>query len=302
MAETQFRTAQGTLAKVSGAGYVAHGGAQETRPLFGQLGKGLKPGYLDASTPLVLPPAVVVVSHVPSMYNGDPAFASMLKALFETHAKSVTGIDASYTLESGQQPVGHDGQQFDAPTVSKRGNVSPNFTWGEVTGNLVYRCMEAWLWDIADPDTQISMSTIPDGEGLPVWSMSAYSMSFFALQFDHTYTARSLLGAVYICNSYPTGTGDFGIERQIGQAKTMDRSITFTGIAIENAAIYSLASGIADSLKLHNGNYHNPGEAQETYSPKPIMDAGIAIDAANGPIPDARTDAMAVDNVIATAR
>ena len=225
----------------------------------GQLGLGIKPGALDGATPLVLPPAVVYVTHLPSMWNNprDGALARVVKSLFETHAKSVSGVEIGYTMEYGQQPVGHDGQQMDAPTVSKRTAVQPSFTYPEVTGNLCFRCHQQWIWDMADPDTQISFARL-DANQIPPYTMSAYSASFIVLQFDQTYAAHRLLGALYVCNVMPQGTGEFGIKREIGQANVVDRAITYTGLGIENAYIYNLSKTIANALALRKGSYLNP--------------------------------------------
>ena len=225
----------------------------------GQLGLGIKSGALDGATPLVLPPAVVYVTHLPSMWNNprDGALARVVKSLFETHAKSVSGVEIGYTMEYGQQPVGHDGQQMDAPTVSKRTAVQPSFTYPEVTGNLCFRCHQQWIWDMADPDTQISFARL-DANQIPPYTMSAYSASFIVLQFDQTYAAHRLLGALYVCNVMPQGTGEFGIKREIGQANVVDRAITYTGLGIENAYIYNLSKTIANALALRKGSYLNP--------------------------------------------
>ena len=225
----------------------------------GQLGLGIKPGALDGATPLVLPPAVVYVTHLPSMWNNprDGALARVVKSLFETHAKSVSGVEIGYTMEYGQQPVGHDGQQMDAPTVSKRTAVQPSFTYPEVTGNLCFRCHQQWIWDMADPDTQISFARL-DPNQIPPYTMSAYSASFIVLQFDQTYAAHRLLGALYVCNVMPQGTGEFGVKREIGQANVVDRSITYTGLGIENSNIYNLGKTIASALALRNGSFLNP--------------------------------------------
>ena len=225
----------------------------------GQLGLGIKPGALDGATPLVLPPAIVYVTHLPSMWNNprDGALARVVKSLFETHAKSVSGVEIGYTMEYGQQPVGHDGQQMDAPTVSKRTAVQPSFTYPEVTGNLCFRCHQQWIWDMADPDTQISFARL-DANQIPPYTMSAYSASLIVLQFDQTYAAHRLLGALYVCNVMPQGTGEFGVKREIGQANVVDRAITYTGLGIENASIYNLGKTIAAGLALRQGTFLNP--------------------------------------------
>lgn len=233
----------------------------------GQLGFGIKAGALDGATPLVLPPAVIYVTQTPHMWDLSEegvVLARCVKSMFETHAKSVSGIEIGYTLESGQQPVGHDGQQMDAPTVSKRAAVNPSFTYGEVTGNLVFRVHQTWIWDMADPDTQVSLTRIPEADVLP-FTMSTYALSFIALQFDQTYTAKRLLGAIYITNVYPQGTGDYGIKREIGQAAVQDRPITYTGLAIENEFIYELGKEIAGTLGLHSkADYLNPYDPYST--------------------------------------
>ena len=231
--------------------------------IAGQLGYGIKPGALDGATPLVLPPAIIYVTQTPAMWSVSDegqVLARVVKSMFETHARSVTGIEIGYTLESGQGTVGHDGQQMDAPTVSKRAAVNPSITYGEITGNLVFRVHQTWIWDMADPDTQISLARIPEAEMMP-FTMSTYALSFIALQFDQTYTANRLLGAIYVTNVYPQGTGDFGIKREIGTANVQERPITYTGLAIENEYIFNLGKSIARDLGLHyKENYYNPGD------------------------------------------
>lgn len=243
----------------------------------GQLGYGIKAGALDAATPLVLPPAVIYVTHTPEMWGvnkTDKALARVMKSMFETHAKSVTGIDIGYTLESGQQPVGHDGQQMDAPTVSKRNQVQPNFTFGEITGNLCFRLIETWIWDIADPDTQISLSRVPTADLMP-FTMSAYSASFIAIQYDQTMDTSRILGAIYITNVYPTGTNEFGIKREIGQASTQDRSISFTGIGITGESIMALARTVGDRIAYRHDHATIGSHGKDPYT-KALVNPEIA--------------------------
>ena len=91
----------------------------------GQNGYGFKAGSFDAATPLALPPAVIVVLQTPTMWDKitqdtEHVLPQTVKSMFECHAKSVSGIELSYTLETQDQPIGHDGQTFKVPTQSKR--------------------------------------------------------------------------------------------------------------------------------------------------------------------------------------
>ena len=220
----------------------------------GQMGYSIKPGYLDASTPLVLPPAVIYVCHTPFMWDhmgeAGAVLAQMTKALMETHAKSVSGIDIGYTMQYQQTLVGKDGQNLDAPTVLQRTNVNPSFTWSEVTGNVVFSVNQSWLWDMCDPDTQIAFSRISGDEIDQVpFTFSSYSASLIALQYDMRMNTAGIIDAIYITNVCPQGTNEFGLKREIGQATVPERSITYTGLALHNAGVYTLAKTIANSIK-----------------------------------------------------
>ena len=227
----------------------------------GQLGYGYKTAGFDAATPLALPPAFIVVIQTPTMWdnlNDNGVLRQTVKSLFETHAKAVTGIDVNYTLENQGQPVGHDSQELKVPTRSTRAPVDPNFTWSEVTGNLVWRIMHRWIWDISDPDT----GTAFEHEGASVaetalntYTMSSYALTFAVIQYDKTMHPDRLLDGSIITNVYPTTTGEFGMERTEGTTKVPERAIAFTGYIIHNERTKEIARQIANVLKLRGETY-----------------------------------------------
>lgn len=219
-----------------------------------QLGVGLRPATLDAATPLVFPPAVLVVLQTPSMYKDNPEISQALKSLIESHAKSVTGIDFGYTLETQEQPVGHDGQFMQVPTKSKRSAVSPSFVFSEVTGNLVWNIFRQWLFDIQDPDTNASMSRfeVPD-----TFMSSAYSMTMMAIQFDPTMRPENIIDAAFYSNMFPTDPGgQLGLERQPTQSNVKERTVQFTGHVQHNYTTRELGIKIATELQLAKVNYN----------------------------------------------
>jgi hypothetical protein len=226
----------------------------------GQLGVGIKAPALDVATPLILPPAVIVVLQIPSMYDnvaaGDghggqrlTAMGAAIKDIFESHAKAVTGIDIDYTLESvGDQPL-HDGQNFQAPGKTKRTQQSPSFTFGEVTGNLYWNIMKKWITDINYPDTYAIGANVHVSGG---WTMSAYSMTIAVIQPDVTGRPDRIIDCSIFCNMFPQGTGGLGVERNIGQMKSgNDRSVTFTAIQQHNAYTKQLGQLIMEKLSMH---------------------------------------------------
>ena len=181
----------------------------------GQNGYGFKAGSFDAATPLALPPAVIVVLQTPTMWDKitqdtEHVLPQTVKSMFECHAKSVSGIELSYTLETQDQPIGHDGQTFKVPTQSKRAEVSPSFTWHEVTGNLVWNIIRRWIWDINDPDTNagLEFQETPDP-----FTMSTYALTFMAIQYDQTQHIDRMIDAAIYTNVFPQATGEFGMQR-----------------------------------------------------------------------------------------
>lgn len=219
----------------------------------GQLGRGAKYGALDAATPLAMPPATIVVLQTPKMWNridGDTRhlLPQTVKSLFECHAKSVTGIDITYNLDTQDQPLGHDGQTIKVPLQTKRAEVSPNFTWYEVTGNLIWNIMMRWLFDISNPDTNGSFE-FQDGDP-DAFTMSSYAMTFLAIQYDQTQAVDRIIDAAVYTNVFPTTTGELGMQREIGTTQVRERSIPFTGIVIHNEKTRQIGKTIAEATAL----------------------------------------------------
>lgn len=253
----------------------------------GQLGYGYKAGAFDAATPLVYPPATIVVLQTPMMWDADNlgddgVLAMTVKSMFECHAKTVTGIDVAYTLDSGDQPVGHDGQNFKVPTQSKRTEVNPSFTWPEVTGNLVYNIILRWIWDIQDPDTNAGLEFMENP--LP-YTMSTYSLTFMAIQFDQTMHPDRIIDAAIYCNVYPQATGEMGIQRTIGTSEVKERSITFNAYLMHNKYTKYLGREVAKRLNLRSETYQVASPNVQEIDPQfgdsnDSANAGIEIDRA----------------------
>jgi hypothetical protein len=235
---------QGTVANVSRSG---------------QNGTGIRITKLDGATPLVFNPVIPVVLTVPTMWNKFPQKQEILRALMETHARNITGIDFSYSLETSQVQIGHDGQQMDAPTKTTRSQVNPSATFTEYTGNIIYKFFQDWMFDIQHPDT--NASALPAmgvmDEKMPGWTMSAYSMSMLFIQPDPTGLPDRIIDAFVICNMFPKDMGEIGFQRQLGTSETKERSINFSGIVQHNNNTKELGIRVMKMLGLHRINYNN---------------------------------------------
>ena len=218
-----------------------------------QLGIGIQAPMLDAATPLVFTPTVIVVLQTPTMYDGQGTMPYMLKAVLEGHAKTVTGIDFGYTLNTATTPVGHDSQEMAVPTNMVRSAVSPSFTFQEVSGNLIYNLFHKWQTDIQHPDTNASMAHF---DSVKEYIMSTYALTMMAIQFDPTMRADRIIDAAVYTNMFPTSIGQIGFERTINNTKIVDRTVEFTGIVQHDDTIRALAKGIANDLNIHKVDYN----------------------------------------------
>lgn len=223
----------------------------------GQLGTGIRFPNIDAASPLVFNPAVIVVTHVPKMWEYHPKLQEMLKSIVETHAKSITGIDFGYQMETADTIVGHDGQTQKVPTRSTRTQISPSMTFQEVSGNLIWNLIRMWIYDMQHPDTNFSnLSAQLDGQNVAPWLMSSYSMSMVAIQFDPTGLPERIIDAAFYTNLFPTDTTELGIQRALGSSPEIkERTIPFTGIVQHNENTKELGYHIAKMLNLHKIAY-----------------------------------------------
>jgi len=236
----------------------------------GQLGAGFNTRNLDASTPLTFTPTVLVVLQIPTMYvnrNEDSDFGKTLKALIETHAKQVTGIDFGYTLEVADQPFGHDGQNIQVPTQTKRSAVNPSFVFHELKGNLVWNLFNRWVRDIQDPDTNASMARLNNGAEPLEFVSSTYSMTMLALQFDPTMHQKRIIDAAVYTNMFPTDPGgQIGFERTIGTTNVRERTVTFSAIVLHNDKTREVGQKVAESLQIGQYAYDNVAVTPDTVS------------------------------------
>lgn len=223
----------------------------------GQLGTGIRMAKLDGATPAVFNPVVPVVLSVPSMWDPYPKLQEMLKALMETHAKSITGIDVSYTLEMQDAYTFHDGQTLATPTRTTRGPVNPTATFQEYPGLPVWNLFRTWMFDIQHPDTNASNlpSKLSDNSDVPGWYVSAYSMSMLFIQFDPSGLPDRIYDAVVITNMVPREIGEIGMERTIGTVQLKERSVSFSGIIQHNENTRELGYRVARMLQMERIAY-----------------------------------------------
>ena len=236
----------------------------------GQLGVGPRLANIDGATPLVFAPAIPIITHIPTMFTPAAGTATtssttsqgstmggVLKALIERHSKTITGVDFGYEMDEGSAYVLADGQEAKIPTKNKRSQISPNMTFAEIQGNLVWNFFRQWMMMISNPDTHFSsMASMANGnDSLAPYVYSYFSMDMLLISFDPTMLPQNIIDAVFITTMWPKTTGQLGMKREIATAETPERSIDFNGIVQHNSNVYQAAVAIAQTLQLHRENF-----------------------------------------------
>lgn len=248
-----------TAADIGGKPWEVSSGAGVNIIRGAQYGQGPNIMALDGATPNVLNACYLVVIQMPQMWvrTNQTNIVNVWRTLLEIGAKNVDGIDFGYQLEVTDTLVSHDGQNAGMPTVSRRTQINPTFTWPEYYGNLVWNATQKWIMDIQHPDTQVSNLT---GEGyseedIPAWLYSTFSASMCVIQPDPLGIPDRIQDAYFVCNLFPTETGMGGFKRTINNAETPERSVPFRGLVQHNANTRTLGLLIAKSLNAHRINW-----------------------------------------------
>lgn len=224
----------------------------------GQLGIGPRLANIDAATPLVFSPLVPIVTHIPTMFNAVPKMKEILKALVERHTKTITGVDFGYEMDEGSAYMLADGQEAKIPTKNKRTAISPNMTFAEIQGNLVWNFFRQWMSMISSPDTHASsLAAMTNSTDIDPFVYSYFCMDVLLINFDPTMLPKNIIDAYFVTTMWPKTTGQIGAKREVGTTDGgIERSIDFNGILQHNSAVYNAAVSIAESLGLHKANFN----------------------------------------------
>jgi hypothetical protein len=189
--------------------------------------------------------------------NGQD-YVNVLRALTETQALSITGLQAGLRVESfANDPVGGAGQMFQTPNNVTMDVPSVTFRWIDRYGMSITRFFEAWIRTlIMDPDTKIAgintMSLTNVTDMLP----DMYSMSGLFIEPDPT--GATVVKAWLGTNMYPTTSGPIEGSRdktQPGQESTLE--IPFTGVYQYGIGVNLFAQSILSAMSLSGANPYN---------------------------------------------
>jgi hypothetical protein len=211
---------------------------------------GINLAYMDSSSPLVLNPVVPIVIATPGMFKSVHYMQKLLVEYVQTRAKSISGIGLTYSLATEDSQVGHDGQSMTIYTNTTRGGVNPSITSQELPGMPIWQGHRSWMFNINHPDTKLAFTGIPNGDTL-LFTSANITMTIAFIQYDATGRPDNILEGFVVSNMAPTDIGEMGSERNLGEVRAMERSISYGGFMNHNEGTRNLCYEIALALQYH---------------------------------------------------
>lgn len=197
-------------------------------------------------------------------YLQDPDFwRASLKAMVETHAKTIEGLNSELKVSVAESPVSGGGEQQQDPTNVTRERSIPVFTFIEKYGRPFQTFIQEWIRSlIMDPDSKVpdiaTLSGTRPGDLLS--DMYSATMLFFEPDPTHTKVAKAWL----CCNMYPQGTGPIIGKRDLSsEGETSEISVEFTAVTQTGIGVRMFAQSLFDKINFTNANpYLRPAFVQ----------------------------------------
>ena len=182
-------------------------------------------------------------------------YIGTLKALVETHAKSIDGLNGTITLSWFDNPVGHAGDTQEDFSRVERAKSTPTFTWVERQGRPIQLFLNSWVYNlIAHPDTQTPMINAYRAQDNMDNSQKYFDFlpDFYAMAvlFVRPDPFQRRVDEAWLCvNMAPKQTGDNLGKREMGGAfQGLDLSIEFTAMTMQSMGVNQFAQTLLDEM------------------------------------------------------
>lgn len=242
---------QGTLV-LNGEGYAN----QSFAPVV-DLRQGGQHGFIPDYTTFLSNSAYVQRNVIPFLIEYPRGFDYMpephiwigtLKALVETQAKSIEGLQGAITVNYVSNPFGAAGEEQEDYSQTQRARSTPTFSYVERQGRPVYHFYNGWIFYLlGHPDTQTPMinSIHPDKhfDFLPDFN----SMTVLFVEPD---PFQRRVEEAWLClNMKPKGSGPLEGKRDLPSAmQSREVSIEFTAITMMSLGVKQLGQSLLDQM------------------------------------------------------
>lgn len=250
MEENSIRHADSKI--ISGTGYMAQNSVPAWDVKYGGQ-QGWAPNIREflSNQAYVSRPAVCVVLQTPKIFNyfkNAGMYHESLKAILETHATTITGLDQTLTADFDSHPVGGDGSVQEEVIDVTRAQATPTFTFVDKYGRPIQHLLDIWMrFGMMDPQTKHPMAAIINQNDFFDMGPDMYTATCLFFEPDPLFR---FVDKAWLCvNMMPRTAGEVTAQRDLRSAQQLSNlSIEFTALSQVSAGVNQLATDIMKEI------------------------------------------------------
>ena len=235
---------------------IRHGGQWGLLPIIGEekIGKPIHAWMHEQSYQRM--DVIPIVLQTPKMFDllpGSENWHQAIKALFEVHARTIDGLNASLTVETAEHNLGLSGASVEEVVKVNREATKISIGLDERTGLPFETLFDVWIrYGLEDPDIGHPLITrVADPDSLPKhWTAEWYSCTVLFIEPDRL--RRKVVHAWLVSDLKPKANPDIiGKKDKSASRELKQLTIDFGGFALPptNRRVKQLAQSILDIIK-----------------------------------------------------
>lgn len=198
-----------------------------------------------------------IVLEAPGFFNqmSDPSkWIEILRAFFETHVRTIEGLNSGIELTFDEHPVGGAGEVQHEPVDAKRTPSEPVISVVDKVGLPFQNFIRNWIqYGIMDPDTKYALASNLDNADDRPWTAEQYTATVLFIEPDASHTR--VVKAWLCTNMMPHNNGEETGRRDLtSPGELLTLSIPFTALTQVGVGVRSLAQSLLDNLNRSNAN------------------------------------------------
>jgi hypothetical protein len=227
---------------------LAHGGQHGWAPNLAEL---------TSNQAYVSRPVICMLLQAPQIFRAfpdGPKWVQAIKAMFELHARTIEGMNATLTVETDEHPVGGAGEVQQEIVNSRRERTAPRFGFTEKYGRPIQTLLETWIrYGGMDPNTKFALASVLQGGNFTDLLMDQLTATCIFIVPDPLH--RNVDKAWITTNMFPLGTSDITARRDLtASQEILQLDIEFTGTSQYGYGVNVFAQRLLDSIRTRHAD------------------------------------------------
>ncbi len=202
-------------------------------------------------------PAICILLEAPKMFSvmpDSPKWIASLKALFELHARSIEGLNATLKPEFDTHDVGGAGEkQHEIVNMTREPSV-PKFQFVEKYGRPIQTFLDYWMrYGMMDPETKFALLGTLGNSQVRDLLADWYAATCLFIVPDPLH--KTVDKAWVTTNMMPQGLGEITAKRDLSSGQeilTLD--VEFTGMSQFGMGVNKFAQTILNQISITNAD------------------------------------------------